>query len=171
MAVTLSVCRMSDRYWNTRPLGPTLAGLTLEGILGDIMVVVEVWRRACGRDLMDPTVTPSPGNFDCWSPPREGDPVLGWTVARFGLLDRRPLWDRAVRSMGSGSSWSDCFTCWRCGALDRLWSQVRLCIFRAGSRTHGSRWSHDELSTIRSVIQRGESLPGTLLGRCHPSTH
>ena len=53
------------------------------------MVVVEIRRRACGRDLMDPPTTPSLGNLGCWSPPREGDPVLGQSVARFGLLDRR----------------------------------------------------------------------------------
>ena len=39
--------------------------------------------------------------------------------------------------------------------MDRLGSQIRLCIFSTGGPAHGSGQSHDELSAIRAVIQRG----------------
>ena len=40
---------------------------------------------------------------------------------------------------------------------------LTFCIFSTGGRTHGSGRSHDELSAIRVVIQRGggDSLPRT----------
>ena len=138
------------------PLGPTLAGLTLEGILGG-MVVVEIRRRAGTLWTL-----PWPLLSATWAV----DPLRGraiqfwgcqWLVSGSWIVD--PLWERAVRSIGSGWSRGDCFTCWRCGAWDRLWSQVRLCLFSTGGCAHGSGRSHDELSAIRAVVQRGGITP------------
>ena len=127
---------------------------------GGTIVEVEVRRKACGRDLLDPPTTPSPDNLGCWSPSREGDPVLRQSVAHCGLLDRRsPL-------RGRPDPWTQgdpTVTAWSAGLGPPMKPGQVLHIQRGGwGGTHGFGWSHDELSTIRAVIQREESLPRAL---------
>ena len=155
MTVTLSGCRMSDRYRYTHPTGPDPGGCDPGGYPGR-------YHGGGGNTEEGLWTLPRPLLPATWTV----DPLRGraiqfwggqWLVAGSWIID--PLWERAARSMGSGWSLGDCFTCWRCRALDRLWSQVRFCIFSTGGRTHGSGRSHDELSAIRAIVQRGGITP------------